>query len=108
MAVSALAFLCAQDDYHLLPAAPSLLYTQIKLNGDSFSGFTINEAYTQIKLNGDSFSGFTINEAGVTVSCTVEYEGYELRPDTWSQSRVLVPAYGGVPSFSINFYVTKA
>lgn len=89
MAVSALAFLCAQDDYHLLPAAPSLLYTQIKLNGDSFSGFTINEA-------------------GVTVSCTVEYEGYELRPDTWSQSRVLVPAYGGVPSFSINFYVTKA
>lgn len=89
MAVSALAFLCAQDDYHLLPDAPSLLYTQIKLNGDNFSGFTINEA-------------------GVTVSCTVEYEGYELRPDTWSQSRVLVPAYGGVPSFSINFYVTKA
>lgn len=89
MAVSALAFLCAQDDYHLLPAAPSLLYTQIKLNGDSFSGFTINEA-------------------GVTISCTVEYEGYELRPDTWSQSRVLVPAYGGVPSFSIKFSVTKA
>ena len=89
MAVSALAFLCAQDDYHLLPDAPSLLYTQIKLNGDSFSGFTINEA-------------------GVTVSCTVEYEGYELRPDTWSQSRVLVPAYGGKPSFSINFSVTKA
>ena len=89
MAVSALAFLCAQDDYHLLPDAPSLLYTQIKLNGDNFSGFTINEA-------------------GVSVSCTVEYEGYELRPDTWSQSRVLVPAYGGVPSFSINFYVTKA
>ena len=89
MAVSALAFLCAQDDYHLLPAAPSLLYTQIKLNGDSFSGFTINEA-------------------GVTVSCTVEYEGYELRPDTWSQSRVLVPAYGGKPSFSIKFSVTKA
>ena len=89
MAVSALAFLCAQDDYHLLPAAPSLLYTQIKLNGDSFSGFTINEA-------------------GVTVSCTVEYEGYELRPDTWSQSRVLVPAYGSEPSFSINFSVTKA
>ena len=89
MAVSALAFLCAQDDYHLLPAAPSLLYTQIKLNGDSFSGFTINEA-------------------GVTVSCTVEYEGYELRPDVWSTDQVLVPAYGGVPSFSINFYVTKA
>lgn len=89
MAVSALAFLCAQDDYHLLPDAPSLLYTQIKLNGDNFSGFTINEA-------------------GVTVSCTVEYEGYELRPDTWSQSRVLVPAYGGKPSFSINFSVTKA
>lgn len=89
MAVSALAFLCAQDDYHLLPDAPSLLYSQIKLNGDSFSGFTINEA-------------------GVTVSCTVEYEGYELRPDTWSQSRVLVPAYGSEPSFSINFSVTKA
>ena len=61
-----------------------------------------------IRRNGDSFSGFTINEAGVTVSCTVEYEGYELRPDTWSQSRVLVPAYGGKPSFSINFSVTKA
>ena len=89
MAVSALAFLCAQDDYHLLPDAPSLLYTQIKLNGDNFSGFTINEA-------------------GVTVSCTVEYEGYELRPDVWSTDQVLVPAYGGKPSFSINFSVTKA
>ena len=89
MAVSALAFLCAQDDYHLLPAAPSLLYTQIKLNGDNFSGFTINEA-------------------GVTVSCTVEYEGYELRPDVWSTDQVLVPAYKNKPSFSINFSVTEA
>lgn len=89
MAVSALAFLCAQDDYHLLPDAPSLLYTQIKLNGDNFSGFTINEA-------------------GVTVSCTVEYEGYELRPDVWSTDQVLVPAYESKPSFSINFSVTKA
>ena len=89
MAVSALAFLCAQDSYHLLPAAPSLIYAQIKANGDSFSGFTISEA-------------------GVTIICTVEYDGYELRPDTWSQNRVLVPAYGGEPSFSINFSVTRA
>ena len=89
MAVSALAFLCAQDSYHLLPAAPSLIYAQIKANGDSFSGFTISEA-------------------GVTIICTVEYDGYELRLDTWSQNRVLVPAYGGEPSFSINFSVTRA
>ena len=89
MAVSALAFLCAQDDYRLLPAAPTFIYAQIKASGDSFSSFKISEA-------------------GVTISCTVEYDGYELRPDTWSQSRVLVPAYGSEPSFSINFSVTKA
>ena len=89
MAVSALAFLCAQDDYRLLPAAPTFIYAQIKASGDSFSSFKISEA-------------------GVTISCTVEYDGYELHPDTWSQSRVLVPAYGSEPSFSINFSVTKA
>ena len=89
MAVSALAFLCTQDDYRLLPAAPTFIYAQIKASGDSFSNFKISEA-------------------GVTISCTVEYDGYELRPDTWSQSRVLVPAYGSEPSFSINFSVTKA
>ena len=77
MAVSALAFLCAQDDYRLLPAAPTFIYAQIKASGDSFSSFKISEA-------------------GVTISCT------------WSQSRVLVPAYGSEPSFSINFSVTKA
>ena len=89
MAVSALAFLCAQDDYHMLPAPPSFIYAQIKANGDNFSGFTISEA-------------------GVTIRCTIEYEGYDLRPDVWSQSRVLVPSYGGEPSFHISFSVQRA
>ena len=89
MAVSALSFLCAQDDYRLLPDAPSLLYAKIRLKGDSFLGFTISEA-------------------GVTIQCTVEYEGYELRPDTGSTAQVLVPSYGGEPSFSISFSVAKS
>ncbi len=88
MAVSALSFICAQDDYHILPSAPSLIYTQIRLNGDNFSSFRISEA-------------------GVTVKCMIEHSGYELRPDDMGNSHVLVPAYGSQPSFSISFSVTK-
>ena len=88
MAVSTIAFLCTQDDYALLPYAPSLIYAQIRAGGDNFSDFTISEA-------------------GVTVRCKIEYSGYELRPDIWSSARVLVPVYGEEPAFSIDFPMEK-
>ena len=44
MAVSALSFVCAQDDYNMVPDLPSLIYTRIKMYGDEFSDFTISTA----------------------------------------------------------------
>ena len=88
MAVSALSFVCAQDDYNMVPDLPSLIYTRIKMYGDEFSDFTISTA-------------------GVTVRCTVEYTGYDLRPGEWTTDHVLVPTYGSQPSFYISFSVEQ-
>lgn len=88
MAVSALSFVCAQENYNMIPNMPSLIYTRIKMYGDEFSGFTISTA-------------------GVTVRCTTEYTGYDLRPGEWTTDHVLVPSYGSKPSFYISFSVEQ-
>lgn len=88
MAVSTLAFVCAQEDYSVFSRLPSMLYERIASNGDSFSGFTLQEA-------------------GVTVTCTVESSGYALREADWSTTPVLVPEYGEEPYFHIDFSLKK-
>lgn len=88
MALMAMAFVCAQDDYAFFTDPPSLLYYRIK------------EA-------ADSCSDFTIAEAGVTVEAEFECSGYELRQAQYSSSDVFVPVYGEEPYFWVEYKVYK-
>lgn len=86
MALAALSYICAQDDYSLLSDPPSFLYLRIKANADRFYDFTISEA-------------------GITVEVSFEYNGYELRQAEYSSSFVLVPLYGEDPYFHVSYRV---
>ena len=88
MAVTALSYICAQEDYSLLPAPPSLLYLRILENGNNFTGFTFTEA-------------------GVNVQCTIRCSGYALRQAEYASGNVLIPEYGSEPLFYISFSVEQ-
>ena len=88
MALAALSYICAQDDYSLLSDPPSFLYLRIKANADRFYDFTISEA-------------------GITVEVSFEYSGYELRQAQYGRGGVLVPVYGEEASFWVDYRVAR-
>lgn len=79
MAVAAVAFICAQEDYQLLKIPPQ-------------------EIYDQITENAWLYDDFSFTAAGVTVSASFDYFGYE-----WSENGLLIPAYGEAPSYHMEF-----
>lgn len=86
MALASLSYICAQEEYHLLPSPPSFLYSRVK-------------AY------GDQCSDFTISEAGVKVQASFDYSGYEVRQAQYGSSDVLVPVYGEDVYFHVDFRI---
>lgn len=86
MALAYLSYICAQEEYHLLPSPPSFLYSRVK-------------AY------GDQCSDFTITEAGVKVQASFDYSGYEVRQAQYGSSDVLVPVYGEDVYFHVDFRI---
>lgn len=86
MALAALSYICAQDDYHLLPSPPSRLYSRVKEYGDQCSDFVISEA-------------------GVKVQASFDYSGYEFRQAQYGSSDVLVPVYGEDAYFHVDFRI---
>lgn len=89
MALTAMAFLCAQDEYSLLQYPPSLLY------------FRIREA-------ADSCRDFKFTEAGVTVEASFVCRGYIQRQAQYSASEVWAPVYGEETYFRVDYKVYKS
>ena len=88
MAVTVLSYICAQEEYRLFPRFPSMLYQELKVNGDRFQSFTMSLG-------------------GVTVDCVMEYEGYQLRRARYSDTPALVPVYGEHPSLRMEFRMQR-
>lgn len=86
MALASLSYICAQEEYNLLPSPPSRLYRQVKEYGDQCSDFMINEA-------------------GVKVQASFDYSGYEIRQAQYGSSDVLVPVYGEDVYFHVDFRI---
>lgn len=86
MALTALSYICAQEDYSLLRDPPSLVYARIKRRADGFQDFEISAG-------------------GVTVKADFEYRGYELRQTQYGRGGVLVPVYGEEASFRVDYQV---
>lgn len=83
MGLAAVSYVCAQEDYSLLPDVPEKLFNRIRERGDYFEDFHFTEA-------------------GVTVECDFEFEGYELTDDAFD-SMMLRPTYGENAQFSVEF-----
>lgn len=93
MALAAVSYICAQNDYSVLP--------------DSFQPDTPEEIFALFKEHGDYFEDFTFTEAGITVECDFNYEGYDLVFGRYD-SAVLEPIYGEDALFSVEFTMTSA
>lgn len=87
MALAAVSYICAQNDYSILPDTPEKIFSQIKEHGDYFEDFSFTEA-------------------GITVRGTFDYEGYELASDRYD-SMVLEPTYGENARFSVEFSISE-
>ena len=83
MSLAAVSYICAQEDYSLFPDTPDRIHTRI------------TEA-------ADLFENFSFSEAGVSVTCQISHEGYDLEFGSFD-SAVLEPVYGENACFSIEF-----
>ena len=85
MAAAAVSYICAQDDYFLLPVTPDRIYREI-----------IEKAGT--------YDDFTFAAAGVIIECRIDHSGYT----PMEHNSILVPEYGQDPYYSIEFTMRKA
>lgn len=88
MALATVSYICAQNDYSVLPDTPE-------------------EIFSRIKEHGNYFEDFIFTEAGITVECNFNYEGYDLAFGEYD-SAVLEPTYGEDALFSVEFTMTSA
>lgn len=88
MALTAMCYICAQDDYNFITDPPFLLYRRIKESADTFHDFTLSEA-------------------GITVEASFQCQGYEYRQAQFSDSDVLVPIYGKQAYFQVKYKIYK-
>ena len=86
MALAALSYVCAQEEYSFLCDPPSILYSIIKRRADGFRDFEVSAG-------------------GVMVKADFEYSGYELRQAQYGRGSVLVPVYGEEASFRVDYQV---
>lgn len=85
MALAAVSYICAQDDYCLLPVTPDRIYDQITEKAASYEDFTFAAA-------------------GVIVECRVDHSGYT----PMENNSMMVPEYGQEAYYSIAFTMKKA
>lgn len=85
MALAAVSYICAQDDYCLLPVTPDRIYDQITEKAASYEDFTFAAA-------------------GVVVKCRVDHSGYT----PMENNSMMVPEYGQEAYYSIAFTMKKA
>ena len=85
MAAVAVSYICAQDDYFLLPVTPDRIYREIREKAGTYDDFTFAAA-------------------GVVIECSVDHSGYT----PMEHNSILVPEYGQDPYYSINFTMRKA
>ena len=85
MALAAVSYICAQDDYCLLPVTPDRIYDQITEKAASYEDFTFAAA-------------------GVIVKCRVDHSGYT----PMENNSMMVPEYGQEAYYSIAFTMKKA
>lgn len=84
MALAAVSFICAREDYSLASTPPG-------------------EIYRQITQMASRYSGFTYSAAGVKIECSVEHTGY-----TWTgEGDVLKPEYGEETAFKMEFFMRE-
>ena len=84
IAAAAVSYICAQDDYFLLPVTPDRIYREIKEKADVYNDFTFDAA-------------------GVMIECHVDHSGYT----PMEHNSMLVPEYGQEPYYSIEFTMKK-
>ena len=87
MALAAVSYICAQDDYTFQPDTPE-------------------EIFDQVKEKADYFEDFSFTYDGVTVTCDFDYEGYDLAFDSYD-TYILEPVYGEEAYFSIDFSIVS-
>ena len=87
MGLAAVSYVCAQEDYRLLPDVPEKLFNRIRERGDYFEDFHVTGAV-------------------VTVECDFEVEGYELTEDAF-ESMMLRATYGENAQFSVEVSMAK-
>ena len=85
MAAAAVSYICAQDDYFLLPVTPDRIYREIREKASTYDDFTFAAA-------------------GVIIECRVDHSGYT----PMEHNSLLVPEYGQDPYYSIEFTMRKA
>lgn len=84
MALAALSFICAQEEYSIVRNPPQ-------------------EIYREVRANADQFQDFTVSAAGCVVECQVEETGY-----SWAEGgEVRTPVYGEASSYWLEFSVRK-
>ena len=83
MALAAISYICAQEDYSVFQDPPQ-------------------EIYERIKEQADEYGNFAFAAGGVMIRCSVDFSGYE-----WTEGgAMLVPEYGGNPDYHIEFSMT--
>lgn len=82
MSVAVISYLCARDEYNLVPETPGKIHSYIR-----------NKA--------DLFEDFVYTEAGVSVICSFDYSGYDY------DMACLTPAYGQDNFFSVTFSIEQ-
>lgn len=87
MALAAVSYICAQNDYSVLPDTPE-------------------DIFSRIKDHGNYFEDFIYTEAGIKVECDFNYEGYDLVFGEYG-SAVLEPTYGEDALFSVELTMTS-
>ena len=85
MAAAAVSYICAQDDYFLLPVTPDRIYREIREKASTYDDFTFAAA-------------------GVIIECRIAHSGYT----SMEHNSILVPEYGQDPYYSIEFTMRKA
>ena len=85
MAAVAVSYICAQDDYFLLPVTPDRIYREITEKAGTYDDFTFAAA-------------------GVIIECRIDHSGYT----PMEHNSILVPEYGQDPYYSIEFTMRKA
>ena len=83
MALAAVSYICAQEDYSFQPDTPE-------------------EIFEKIKEKASFFEDFTFTSAGVTLACDFNYSGYDLTYGSY-ETYVLEPVYGEDAQFSVDF-----